>query len=46
MPSLATAEANTSASAFPVVSFDICETYASFLKNEEVQLSSNIIFFL
>jgi translation initiation factor eIF-2B subunit alpha len=40
MPGLATTGANTLASASPVVSFDICETYASFLKNEEVLLSS------
>jgi translation initiation factor eIF-2B subunit alpha len=36
MPGLATTGANTLASASPVVSFDICETYASFLKNEEL----------
>ncbi|KAG2157073.1 hypothetical protein DEU56DRAFT_920852 [Suillus clintonianus] len=36
MPGLATTEANTSASASSEVSFDICETYASFLKNEEL----------
>jgi hypothetical protein len=39
MPGFTATEANTSVSASPVVSFDICETYASLLKNEEVPLS-------